>query len=177
MMLRQPLMMTIEKSVLYWNTSSLKNQLLNYNGNSHKKLTSSIVAQASSWFALRKTTQCVRSAPHHQPTLHPKSSDPPGDVKKTPSGGINTTSRRSGDQPDRSALFQLALSGAISHSRAGFAEEPRGEWTTVLDPSGDERKARSGKARSLRHFLNIKYTAPTMHSPAQRKFQRRGSFM
>ena len=27
---------------------------------------------------------------------------------------------------------------------------PRGEWTCVLDPSGDDRKARSGKARSLR---------------------------
>jgi len=27
---------------------------------------------------------------------------------------------------------------------------PRGEWTCVLDPSGDDRKARPGKARSLR---------------------------
>ena len=27
---------------------------------------------------------------------------------------------------------------------------PRGEWACVLDPSGDDRKARSGKARSLR---------------------------
>ena len=42
------------------------------------------------------------------------------------------------------------ISGAISHSRAGFAEEPRQERTCVRDWSGDDRKARSGKARSLR---------------------------
>ena len=41
-------------------------------------------------------------------------------------------------------------SGALSHSRAGFAEEPRQERTYVRDWSGDDRKARSGKARTLR---------------------------
>ena len=41
-------------------------------------------------------------------------------------------------------------SGALSHSRAVFAEEPRQERTYVRDWSGDDRKARSGKARTLR---------------------------
>jgi len=31
-----------------------------------------------------------------------------------------------------------------------LSRSPRGEWTFVLDPSGDDRKARPGKARSLR---------------------------
>ena len=45
--------------------------------------------------------------------------------------------------------------GTISHSRTGFASEKRGEWTWVLDPSGERRKARPGKAR-LRRILEKK---------------------
>jgi len=46
-------------------------------------------------------------------------------------------------------------SGAISHRRAGFASEKRGECTPVLDPSGERSKARSGKARSLREHKKM----------------------
>ena len=48
---------------------------------SHKFIPSTL-AQASSWFALRKPTRCVRYAPHHQP--------PSQDTKQPPSGGISS---------------------------------------------------------------------------------------
>ena len=59
--------------------------------------------------------------------------------------------RRSGVQPDRSA--QPSRRRTERYRTAGWVlpRSPRGEWTCVLDPSGDDRKARSGKARSLRH--------------------------
>ena len=70
------------------------------------------------------------------------------------SGATNqTTSRLPGVQPgDRRPASRQ---GTISHSRTGFASEKRGEWTWVLDPSGERRKARPGKAR-LRRILEKK---------------------
>ena len=43
--------------------------------------------------------------------------------------------------------------GAISQCRACFAEETCGEWTFVLAPHGDDRKARSGEARTLHRLF------------------------
>ena len=44
------------------------------------------------------------------------------------------------------------VGGDIAPLSGSFAEEPRGEWTTVLDPSGDDSKARGSK-QDRRHSL------------------------
>jgi len=55
--------------------------------------------------------------------------------------GLQPNDRRKTSHPE---------SGAILHSRAGFASESRQERTGVRDWRIERRKARSGKARSLR---------------------------
>ena len=71
--------------------------------------------------------------------------------KQSPSGGthnylspVGRSARQIGETPTASAY------GAISHSRAGFARESRQARTGVRNWRIERRKARSGKARSLR---------------------------
>jgi hypothetical protein len=72
-------------------------------------------------------------------------------------GGSNAA-RRASENPFACWAFSPTI-GANQAARnqeryrtAGrvLPRSPRGEWTCVLDPSGDDRKARSGKAISLR---------------------------
>ena len=70
--------------------------------------------------------------------------------KTSPSGETNTTSRLPDDQSGDWRKPSRPESGAISHSRACFASESRQERTDVRDWRIERRKARSGKARSLR---------------------------
>ena len=63
-----------------------------------------------------------------------------------PSSGNNHYLSPVGHQPDDRRQFQRAqIRSVIAQLFASFAEESRGECTAVLDPSGDDRKARESK--------------------------------
>ena len=113
---------------------------------------SGAISHSRAGFASEKRVECT-------PVL-----DTSGERRKARSGKtLNTAVRRNQTLPSAcraSARRQAQTpatpeSGAISHSRAGFASEKRVECTPVLDTSGERRKARSGKARSLRHLSNL----------------------
>ena len=73
-----------------------------------------------------------------------------GKYKIPPSGGLKRYLACRAGGTTKGSTASSPESGAISHSRAGFASEKRVECTYVLDTSGKRSKARSGKARSLR---------------------------
>ena len=63
------------------------------------------------------------------------------------------TTRLLGDSPTTGAK-PAGTRGVIAPLFASFASEKRGEWTCVLDPSGERSKAQQQQARSPRYFLN-----------------------
>ena len=63
---------------------------------------------------------------------------------------LPSTIRLPGFSPATGANSSSPESGALSHSRAGFASESRQERTYVRDWRIERRKARPGKARTLR---------------------------
>jgi len=71
-----------------------------------------------------------------------------------PSGGTNTTLPVVPEARQKAPMPATPESGAISHSRVCFASESRQARTCVRNWRIECRKARSGKARSLRELIS-----------------------
>ena len=103
---------------------------------SHKFIPSTL-AQASSWFALRKPTRCVRYAPHHQITSQ--------DTKKPPSGGISS------DTPGGMIVRKVAVkSRRRRRSVRLYSTEPMSD-----DLTRDCARGPAGKKNAVRRSTTV----------------------